>query len=283
MGTAMIRGESCIKETASIASTDSSRSKANKHAQKISSTKSCNDVIEEQNCAIDGPNSFSGKCDVGVIPRALCDLFCRLDDKKANNVDVDDGKGYSDNQDTKRKNSTDKNDRSSLEQQQLPFDYEVRVQYLELYGEEIRDLLSISTKGNDSKKLPSSSLKRRNKLVHSEQVSSRKITIRDGQNGQDPEILGASEIVVKSAHDALSLLNDGTKRRVVGATAMNSESSRSHAVFSILVQQKTVVTVQNFNKNLDPIYKIEVKRSRFHFVDLAGSERVKKTCSKGKQ
>jgi len=283
MGTAMSRGESCIRETASIASTDSSRSKANKHAQKISSKKPCNNVIEEHNCAIDGPNSFSGKCDVGVIPRALLDLFCRLDDKKANDVDVDDGKGYSDNQDMKRKNSTGKNDRSSSEQQQLPFDYEVRVQFLELYGEEIRDLLCISTKGNDGKKLPSSSLKRINKLVHSKQVSSRKITIRDGQGGQDPEVLGASEIVVKSAHDALSLLNDGTKRRVVGATAMNSESSRSHAIFSILVQQKTVVTIQNFNKNLDPIVEFEVKRSRFHFVDLAGSERVKKTCSKGKQ
>jgi hypothetical protein len=49
---------------------------------------------------------------------------------------------------------------------------------------------------------------------------------------------GLSEKVVSSAAEAHSLMISGAQQRTVGATAMNRESSRSHSVFTLIVQSK---------------------------------------------
>jgi hypothetical protein len=67
--------------------------------------------------------------------------------------------------------------------------------------------------------------------------------------------------------------------RVTGATAMNASSSRSHAPFSLIVEQTLVD--DNDSDNRDPIQHVQAKRSKFNFVDLAGSERQKRTQSEG--
>lgn len=127
--------------------------------------------------------------------------------------------------------------------QNLPAHTVVQLQFLEVYGDEIRDL-----------------------LAH-EDTTHQKLTIRDLGN-EEPEVVGATLTTVTSAKDALRSLSYGMMRRVTGATAMNCSSSRSHAILSVFLQQK------------DHDW---VKRSKFHFVDLAGSERLKRTMAEGQR
>lgn len=195
------------------------------------------------------PNHNQIAAQAGVIPRALRDLFHRLEMTQQK----------WDNHAGKSKHG------------QKPFEYEVRVQFLEVYGEDIRDLLRPNNNGG-------------NKLV-----------IRDGGGNLEPEVIGASEVKVNSAEEALLCLTRGTLRRVTGATAMNSESSRSHAIMTVIVEQTTIVRPTSGNSvdsgntsdgtgrggKLSRRTEMESKRSKFHFVDLAGSERQKRTLSTG--
>ncbi|KAL8177149.1 UNVERIFIED_CONTAM: Chromosome-associated kinesin kif4b, partial [Gekko kuhli] len=64
-------------------------------------------------------------------------------------------------------------------------------------------------------------------------------------------------------------LEQGNNSRTVAATAMNTQSSRSHAIFTISVEQRSK---ENTNVSL---------HSKLHLVDLAGSERQKKTKAEG--
>lgn len=131
------------------------------------------------------------------------------------------------------------------------YDYAVKVQFLELYGEDVRDLLQPNPSGPDAPKL----------------------SIRDGRAGVEPEVVNIKEVTVDSAEEALLCLTRGSLRRVTRATAMNSESSRSHAIMSVCIQQ-TLTTLKDDGKTAK---EITTKGSKLHFVDLAGSERIKKT------
>ncbi|KAJ6759773.1 KINESIN-LIKE PROTEIN KLP-3 [Salix purpurea] len=71
----------------------------------------------------------------------------------------------------------------------------------------------------------------------------------------------ASMHPVTSTSDVLELIGVELKNRVVGATAMNERSSRSHSVVSIHVRGKDLLSGAALHGN-------------FHLVDLAGSERV---------
>ena len=75
------------------------------------------------------------------------------------------------------------------------------------------------------------------------------------------------------------LLRQGAAYRATGSTDVNAASSRSHAVFSVLLKQQLADNNNKENNNTTSIDDLAiVKRiaSKFHFVDLAGSERVKK-------
>lgn len=69
--------------------------------------------------------------------------------------------------------------------------------------------------------------------------------------------------------EALNLLFLGDTNRAIAETPMNLASSRSHCIFSILLEAR---------KNGSDV----IRRSKLHLVDLAGSERVHKTNSAGK-
>ena len=125
--------------------------------------------------------------------------------------------------------------------------YHVYVQFLEVYGEDIRDLLSTKD-------------------------TNKPLAIREGRGGSEPEVIGACEVQVSSADEALLCLTRGTLKRVTRATAMNSESSRSHAIMTVSVEQLSIVEGETQQTSA----KV-TKKSRFHFVDLAGSERAKRT------
>ena len=81
---------------------------------------------------------------------------------------------------------------------------------------------------------------------------------------------GIIEQEIDDSQIALELILLGLKNRHVASTNMNSESSRSHLVFTIQL---------NLNINCDGL--VCQKQSRLHLIDLAGSERQKNTGTKG--
>ena len=57
-------------------------------------------------------------------------------------------------------------------------------------------------------------------------------------NHKSLQIQGLKEVETKSAADTMRLLEQGGVNRTTAATAMNSSSSRSHAVFTVYMEQK---------------------------------------------
>ncbi|XP_053298263.1 kinesin family member 4 isoform X1 [Pleuronectes platessa] len=122
-------------------------------------------------------------------------------------------------------------------------DFSLAVSYLEIYNEDILDLLS------SSKDKPSISIR------------------EDPKDGI--KIVGLTERKVSSAQEMVGCLEMGNSARTVGSTAMNAASSRSHAIFTITLEQR---------RGTD---KVDSMVSKLHLVDLAGSERQKKTKAEG--
>jgi kinesin family member 3B len=122
----------------------------------------------------------------------------------------------------------------------------VRASYLEIYNEEIRDLL-----GADPT----------NRLELKENVDSG-VYVKD-----------LTSIVVRSAGEIDAVLQAGKKNRVTGATLMNAQSSRSHAIFTVTVETQAV----------GPDGKEHIRVGKLNMVDLAGSERQSKTGATGQR
>ena len=76
-------------------------------------------------------------------------------------------------------------------------------------------------------------------------------------------IPGLTETHVKSVLQTMTCLQQGSSGRVTGSTAMNNQSSRSHAIFTLTIHQQKL---DDSNSAM---------RAKFHLVDLAGSERYK--------
>ena len=93
----------------------------------------------------------------------------------------------------------------------------------------------------------------------------------DATNGVHVD--GLTEIECKSTREAETILMKGIGNRHVAATAMNRSSSRSHAVFVLLIRTE--------RKTREGI--IKTRRSKFTLVDLAGSERQKLTDAAGER
>ncbi|VDP78516.1 unnamed protein product [Echinostoma caproni] len=90
-------------------------------------------------------------------------------------------------------------------------------------------------------------------------------------------VSGSIEVEVKTADDALQVFTTGLKRRRIGQTALNSESSRSHCIFTIRLvrtgyDEKYDEAIED--KNLLVI-------SQLCLVDLAGSERAHRAGTQG--
>jgi len=246
----------------------------------------------------------------GVVPRALKEIFNGLEDMK---IDAQRRASFEENQlleengdspDEKKNGGSENNkhgtsSKSPSRQNSLPYEYQIKIQFLELYGEDIRDLLDSSTNsnpvehdfssnnhhqnyGNLSPRMRRIMLTRQSSNMSAPSVlignnHNHNITIRDGKAGKDAEVIGASQIKVTNASVALDHLTNGLKKRVVGKTAMNAHSSRSHAIFTVVIQQTTRKRL-----SVDEKMHVEMKTSKIHFVDLSGSERVKRSKTVGK-
>jgi kinesin family protein 4/21/27 len=182
--------------------------------------------------------------------------------------------------------------------------WECRLSFLELYNEEIIDLLS---------------------------GSGVQITIREERDGR---IIwsGVKEVPVRSLAEVMFYLQDGSTKRKTGETGMNATSSRSHAIFSLTMTQKRRSSVSTSpttptmkrpvsyappragtpTKGVAPPVSLSTRNSgiptgiasaiprsssvmslrdeemvimtsKFNMVDLAGSERLKRTAAQGER
>ncbi|GAM89366.1 hypothetical protein ANO11243_074030 [Dothideomycetidae sp. 11243] len=126
----------------------------------------------------------------------------------------------------------------------------VKCSFIELYNEELRDLLS----QEDNAKL--------------------KIYDDNSKKGQTTtQVQGMEECHIKSASKGLQLLRQGSHKRQVAATKCNDLSSRSHTVFTVTVyMKKTSDTGDDF-----------VSAGKLNLVDLAGSENIQRSGAENKR
>jgi hypothetical protein len=155
--------------------------------------------------AQDGNDTESIKESDGVIPRACYDLFQNIRDKCDGNAQVE-------------------------------------CSYMEVYNEEIRDLLSPSN------------------------ADASQLRIRETLDGQ-VYVRGLESRKVSTPMDVGKLMEEANGRRVVASTKMNATSSRSHAICVLRIKGV-----------LEDASKFEAKLT---LVDLAGSEKMKKTGASG--
>ncbi|XP_016945231.3 uncharacterized protein cmet isoform X2 [Drosophila suzukii] len=121
-------------------------------------------------------------------------------------------------------------------------DFLLRVGYIEIYNEKIYDLLN--KKNQDLK-------------IH--------------EAGNGIVNVNCEECIITSEDDLLRLLCMGNKERTVGETNMNERSSRSHAIFRIIIE----------SRKSDRSDDDAVIQSVLNLVDLAGSERADQTGARG--
>ena len=119
--------------------------------------------------------------------------------------------------------------------------FSVTVTYVELYNEQLRDLLA-SSKSED-----------------------KPLTIHEDP-GKGFVIRGVTTHSARSVKDLLKIQHYGSKHRKVRATNMNDTSSRSHSILSLSIETLTEIEGSQ-----------HVRRGRLNLVDLAGSERIAKT------
>jgi len=121
----------------------------------------------------------------------------------------------------------------------------VRVSFVEIYNEEVRDLLS--------------------------KVKRQKLNVREKDKVFYVE--NVTVIQAENSRMTLDIMKAGRVNRATGATKMNPGSSRSHSIFSITVESST----------LDEAGEAHYKVGKLNLVDLAGSERQSKTESTGER
>jgi kinesin family protein 11 len=147
----------------------------------------------------------------GIIPRVLYSLFQKLED---------------------RENS-------------------VKCSFIELYNEELRDLLSSEDSSNKLKIFEDG--------------------VKKGHNST--MVQGMGETYIHSAHEGIKVLQEGSRRRQVAATKCNDLSSRSHTVFTITAFiKRTTESGEEF-----------VSSGKLNLVDLAGSENIQRSGAENKR
>ncbi|CAJ0605166.1 unnamed protein product [Cylicocyclus nassatus] len=129
-------------------------------------------------------------------------------------------------------------------------EYSVRISYLELYNEELYDLLA-----------PTSDDRERLRIF--DDPSKKGVVV----------ISGAEEIPVRDRAEVYRLLKRGAEKRTTAATLMNMNSSRSHSIFTV-----SVVIRENTASGEEL-----VKQGKLNLVDLAGSEHIGRSGAEGKR
>ncbi|CAM6007910.1 unnamed protein product [Sphagnum balticum] len=128
----------------------------------------------------------------------------------------------------------------------------IRVSYMEIYNEEIKDLLS---------------------------TDNRKLQIHESLE-RGVFVAGLREEIVDSVEQVLGLLESGEAQRHFGETNMNMYSSRSHTIFRMVIESRDK-SQDDQDSDPDSCASDAVRVSALNLVDLAGSERIAKTGAGG--
>ncbi|KAK7404642.1 hypothetical protein VNO78_05597 [Psophocarpus tetragonolobus] len=187
-----------------------------------------NEVLEGYNCTIfaygqtgtgktytmeGGARKKNGEfpSDAGVIPRAVKQIFDILEAQNA--------------------------------------EYSMKVTFLELYNEEITDLLALE----DTLRFVDDKFKKPIALME------------DGKGGVF--VRGLEEEIVRTANEIYKILEKGSSKRRTAETLLNKQSSRSHSIFSITIHIKECT----------PEGEEMIKCGKLNLVDLAGSENISRS------
>lgn len=130
-------------------------------------------------------------------------------------------------------------------------EFTVTMSYMEIYNENIRDLLN---------------------------PNSRYLDLRDDTRSGNVQVSGLTEVSTNSTEEVMQLLHRGNKARTMEPTAANKTSSRSHALLSVMIKQVSH-RVQDDGQRV----RNKMKQGRLFMIDLAGSERAKQTKNEGKR
>ncbi|GBF97458.1 hypothetical protein Rsub_10381 [Raphidocelis subcapitata] len=123
-------------------------------------------------------------------------------------------------------------------------DSSVKVSFLELYNEELTDLLSVA----DDK--------------------DKRLRLLEDRSGV--VVQGLEEMVVKNAAEIYQVLDRGTSKRRTAETLLNKRSSRSHSIFTVTIHMKETT----------PEGEDVIKIGKLNLVDLAGSENISRSGAK---
>ncbi|KAJ3301978.1 Kinesin-like protein kif9 [Kappamyces sp. JEL0829] len=126
--------------------------------------------------------------------------------------------------------------------------FTVRISYLEIYNEQMIDLLS---------------------SMGSEEARAEYMSVLEEKNGST-HVKGLARKIANSEEEALNYLFEGETVRSISEHQMNRNSTRSHCIFTIYVESRSRVESSE-----------KVMISKLNLVDLAGSERLSKTETKG--
>ncbi|KAJ9177288.1 hypothetical protein P3X46_012523 [Hevea brasiliensis] len=151
-------------------------------------------------------------------------------------------------------------------------EFQLHVSFIEILKEEVRDLLdtvsvskSVAANGHGKVAIPGRP----------------SIQIRESSNGVIT-LAGSTEVAVSTLQEMAACLEQGSLTRATGSTNMNNQSSRSHAIFTITLEQmRRLHPVSPVNDTPDEDMGEEYICAKLHLVDLAGSERAKRTGSDG--
>ncbi|XP_069143687.1 kinesin-like protein KIN-14F isoform X1 [Solanum lycopersicum] len=171
---------------------------------------------------------------------------------------------------------------STTKARQDMIEYEVGVQMIEIYNEQVRDLLVIDGANRRyplHRYMMNYIVTRSTELhhLHSKKfgffcltLTFQTLDIRNNSQLNGLNVPDASLVPVTCTQDVLDLMRIGQKNRAVGATALNERSSRSHSILTVHVRGRELVSGSTLKGCL-------------HLVDLAGSERVDKSEAVGER
>ncbi|KAF8413547.1 hypothetical protein HHK36_001538 [Tetracentron sinense] len=154
-----------------------------------------------------------------------------------------------------------------IRDRQRLFRYEVTVSVLEVYNEQIRDLLVPGSQSG---------------------VTAKRLEVRQVAEGIH-HVPGLGEAHVNNMNEAWDVLQTGSNARAVGSTNANEHSSRSHCVKKVLGFVLTLASgpfrysIHCVMVKGENLMNGECTRSKLWLVDLAGSERVAKTDVQGER
>ena len=138
-------------------------------------------------------------------------------------------------------------------------EFTVKLSYVEVYLERIRDLLAPLSEHDAGGKKSRDDCRR---------FDSSNLKVRHDKKGRGLFIEGVSEFYLSNAEEMIRLLMRGDNGRATAATNMNAVSSRSHSISIVTISRKNTITGV-------------CKTGKLFVCDLAGSEMVKKTAAVG--